>query len=296
MSKRLIVMFSGGLDSRLAIRIMQKQGFKIIALFFKLPFGTGCCNEGCAFNFSQMQGVELKIFDCTRGKLLQEYLEIIRNPKYGWGAGMNPCIDCRIFILKKAKEFADRKGIELIVTGEVLGERPMSQMKRAMDIIEKESGLNGRLLRPLSAKLLPETEAEKKGLADREKFYDIQGRRRERQMTLAKKFKISYPSPAGGCLLCEKLYCEKLKKILNKKDLSYNDIQLLKTGRHFEASQIILGRNKKENELLEKEKGIKIIPKQIGATALVKNKKYQKKAEKLIQKYSKHKIKDFIIR
>ena len=97
-------------------------------------------------------------------------------------------------------------------------------------------------------------------------------------------------------MLCEKLYCEKLKKILNKKDLSYNDIQLLKTGRHFEASQIILGRNKKENELLEKEKGIKIIPKQIGATALVKNKKYQKKAEKLIQKYSKHKIKDFIIR
>lgn len=319
MSKKLIVMFSGGLDSRLAVKIMQKQGFEIIALFFKLPFGTGCCNEGCAFNFSQMQGVELKIFDCTKGKLLQEYLKIVRNPKHGRGSGMNPCIDCRIFILKKAKEFADKKGIELIVTGEVLGERPMSQMKRAMDIIEKESGLNGRLLRPLSAKLLPKTEAEKKGLVDKEKFYDIQGRRRERQMALAKKFKISYPHPAGGCLLCEKLYCEKLKKILNKKDLSYNDIQLLKIGRHFEASQIILGRNKKENELLENAKnsfrnfgatksknkqdfvGEKgeyklIIPKQIGPTALIKNKKYQEKAERLIQKYSKHKIKDFIMR
>jgi len=209
---------------------------------------------------------------------------------------MNPCIDCRIFILKKAKEFADKKGIELIVTGEVLGERPMSQMKRAMNIIEKESGLKGRLLRPLSAKLLPETEAEKSGLVDREKFYDIQGRRRERQMILAKKFKISYPSPAGGCLLCEKLYCEKLKKILDKKNLTYNDIQLLKIGRHFEASKIILGRNKKENELLEKEKGIKIIPKQIGPTALIKDKKYKEKAKKLIQKYSKHKIKDFVVK
>ncbi len=294
--KKVIVMFSGGLDSRLAVKIMQEQGFDVVALFFKLPFGTGCCNEGCAFNFSQLQGIELKTFDCTRGKLLQEYLKIIKNPKYGRGAGMNPCIDCRIFILKKAKEFADKKGINIIVTGEVLGERPMSQTKKAMDIIEKESGLKGRLLRPLSAKLLPETEAEKRGLVDKEKFYDIQGRRREKQMILAKKFKISYPSPAGGCLLCEKLYCEKLKKILDKKNLTYKDIQLLKIGRHFEASQIILGRNKKENELLEKEKGTRIIPKQIGPTALIKNKKYQGKAKKLIQKYSKHKIKDFIVR
>ena len=296
MSRKVIVMFSGGLDSRLAVKIMQQQGFEVIALFFKLPFGTGCCNEGCVFNFSQMQGVELKIFDCTSGKLLQEYLKIIRNPKYERGAGMNPCIDCRIFILKKAREFADKKGIELIVTGEVLGERPMSQMKRAMDIIEKESGLKGRLLRPLSAKLLPATEAEKRGWVDRESFYDIRGRRRERQMALAKKFKISYPTPAGGCLLCEKLYCEKLKKILDKKNLTYKDIQLLKIGRHFEASQIILGRDKKENELLEHEKGIKIIPKQPGPTALIKNKKYEKEAKKLIQKYSKHKIKDFIIK
>ncbi|MBA7707239.1 hypothetical protein ES703_116108 [subsurface metagenome] len=111
-------------------------------------------------------------------------------------------------------------------------------------------------------------------MVNREKFYDIQGRRRERQIALAKKFKISYPTPAGGCLLCEKLYCEKFKKILDKKDLSYNDIQLLKIGRHFKASQIILGRNKKENEQLEKEKGIKIIPKQPRPTALIKNKIY----------------------
>ena len=303
---KVIVMFSGGLDSRLAVKIMQEQRLNIWALFFKLPFSKNIEND--IKKFSKKEKIKLKIFDCTKGKLFREYLELIKNPKYGRGTGMNPCIDCRIFILKKAKEFAGEKGIKIIVTGEVLGERPMSQMKRAMDIIEKESGLKGRLLRPLSARVLPETEAEKKGLVDREKFCDIRGRRREKQIALAKRFKISYPTPAGGCLLCEKLYCEKLKKILDKKDLSYDDIQLLKIGRHFEAScvnfdtklpeasQIILGKNKKENELLEKGKGIKIIPKQIGPTALIKNKKYQKKAEKLIQKYSKHKIENFTIK
>ncbi len=277
MSKKLIVMFSGGLDSRLVIKLMQEKNFDILALFFNLPFGAGCCDEGCAFNFSQMQGVELKIFDCTKGKLFQEYLKIVRNPKYGRGAGMNPCIDCRIFMLKKAKRFADKEGIKMIATGEVLGERPMSQTKRAMDIIEKESGLKGRLVRPLCE-------------------IGIKGRSRKKQIALAKKFKISYPTPAGGCLLCEKLYCEKLKKILDKKNLIYKDIQFLKIGRHFEASQIILGKDKKENELLEKEKGIKIIPNQAGPTALIKDKKYEKEAKKLIQKYSKHKIKDFVVR
>ncbi len=294
--KRAIVMFSGGLDSRLAIKIMQEQGFEVLAVFFNLPFGTGCCNIGCSFNFSQMQGINLNVFDCTKGRLFKEYLEAIKIAEHGRGVGLNPCIDCRIFMLKKAKEFADKNNIELIVTGEVLGERPMSQMKRSMKIIEEKTELEGRLLRPLSAKLLAETNAEKVGLIDRSKLYGIQGRRRENQIILAKKFNISYPPPAGGCLLCERLYCEKLKKILNKKSLSYNDIELLKIGRHFEASRIILGRNKKENEFLEKQKGIKIIPKQIGPTALIKNKKHQEKAEELIKKYSKHKIKNFEIK
>ena len=157
--KKVIVMFSGGLDSRLSIKIMQEQGFDVLALFFKLPFGTGCCNEDCSFNFSQLQGINLKIFDCTKGKLLEEYFDVIKNPKYGRGAGINPCVDCRIFMLKKAKEFADKQGIEVIVTGEVLGERPMSQTRRAINLIEKGSGLRGRLLKPLSEKLLPETDA-----------------------------------------------------------------------------------------------------------------------------------------
>lgn len=186
---------------------------------------------------------------------------------------MNPCIDCRIFILKKAKEFADKEKIKFIVTGEVEGERPMSQHKKAMDLIEEESGLKGRLIRPLCE-------------------IGIKGRSRKRQIELAKKFGISYPNPGGGCLLCEKLYCEKLKKILNKK-INFDDVRLLNIGRHFEDSEIILGRNNKENKMLEKEKGIKIIPKQPGATALIKSKKYGGEAKELIRKYSKHNIKEF---
>lgn len=287
---KCIVMLSGGLDSRLAVKIMQERGFDVTALFFKLPFGTGCCDENCSFNFSQLQGVELKVFDCTRddsnesstnsskrgqikGKLFQEYLEIVRNPKHRRGTAMNPCIDCRIFILKKAKEFADKEKIKHIVTGEVVGERPMSQMQKALDLIEEESGLRGRLIRPLCE-------------------IGIQGRRRDKQIELAKKFGISYPNPGGGCLLCEKLYCEKLKKIIDNK-IGFDDVRLLNIGRHFEDSEIILGRNNKENKMLEKEKGIKIIPKQSGATALIKRRKYEEKAKELIRRYSKHNIKEF---
>ena len=276
MKSKCVVLLSGGLDSRLAVKIMQKRGFDVVAVFFKLPFGTGCCDENCSFNFSQLQGIELKVFDCTKGKLFQEYLDIVRNPKYRRGTAMNPCIDCRIFILKKAKEFADKEKIKYIATGEVEGERPMSQMKKSLDIIEEESGLKGRLVRPLCE-------------------IGIQGRRRDKQIELAKKFGISYPNPGGGCLLCEKLYCEKLKKIINKK-IEFDDVRLLNIGRHFENSEIILGRNNSENKMLEREKGIKIIPKQPGATALIKSRKYEEKAKELIRRYSKKEIREFEVR
>ena len=279
---KCILLFSGGLDSRLSVKIMKEQGLEIIVVYFKLPFSKDVEEE--IKEFCKSEKVKLKIFDCTKGKLFQEYLDVIRNPKHGRGVGLNPCIDCRIFMLRKAKKLADKKGIEYIVTGEVIGQRPMSQTKKAAQIIEEKAGLKNRIMRPLI------------------EFYKIQGRKRDKQIALAKKFGISYPAPAGGCLLCEKLYCEKLKKILNEKNLGYKDIQLLKIGRHFESSQIILGKNKTENELLEKEKGIKIIPKQSGPTALIKpcpptqRKELINKAKKLIQKYSKHKIKDFTIK
>ena len=213
MKKKCIVLFSGGLDSRLVIKIMQKRGFEVIALFFKFPFGTGCCDEGCSFNFSQMQGVRLEVFDCTRGKLLQEYLDIVKKAKHGTGVGVNPCIDCRIFMLKKAKKFADEQGIEIIATGEVLGQRPMSQHKKGLEIIEKESELGSRLVRPLLE-------------------YGIQGRRRDKQIALAKKFKIKYPFPAGGCLLCEKELKKRLKFLLDR-GLNEEEIKLIGVGRHF---------------------------------------------------------------
>ena len=286
-------MLSGGLDSRLAIKIMQEQNFEVLSLFFKLPVGTGCCDENCSFSFSQTHGVKLKIFDCTKKKLLDEYLSLIKKPKYKRGAGINPCIDCRIFMFKKAREFADKNKIDLIVTGEVLGERPMSQKRKAMDIIEDEAGLKGRLLRPLSAKLLEETEAEKKGLVNRKKLYNIEGRNRKNQMELAKKFNITYPTPAGGCLLCEKELIKRFNTLLKRK-LNEDTINLIGVGRHFIIDNIwvVLGRNQKENKIIEfiGKKYNLIIPEFMGPSAVVLdkyNKKFKEKINELIIAYSK---------
>jgi len=289
--EKVIVMLSGGLDSRLAVKIMQEQGFEVVALFFNLPFGTGCCDQNCSFNFSQLSGVEMKIFDCSKGELLQEYLDVIKEPLYGRGSGINPCVDCRIFMFKKAKEYADKEGIEIIVTGEVLGERPMSQMKKKLDLVEEESGLKGRLLRPLSAKLLEETEAEKKGIVDRSKLYDIEGRRREKQMELAKKFNISFPTPGGGCLLCEKGLKEKLKYLLER-GMNEKEIKLINVGRHFNLDGwVILGKDEKENEIIEKIGIGEVVVAEdldvIGPSALILDKTDKDKVNKLIRAYSK---------
>jgi tRNA-uridine 2-sulfurtransferase len=295
--KKCVLLFSGGLDSRLAVKIMQNQGYKVTAVFFKLPFGCGCCDAfGCSFNFSQMEGVKLEVFDCTKGDLLQEYMEVLKEGKNGRGASVNPCRDCKIFMFERAKKFADDKKIDLIVTGEVLGERPMSQMKKSMDLIEEQSDLKGRLLRPLSAKLLPETNAEKQGLVDREKLYDIHGRRREKQMALANKFKIKYPAPAGGCLLCEK-FLKKRFEFLFKRGITEKELPLTYVGRQFiiNGSWIILGRDKKENDLIEMvgNNGVgKLITSDdvevIGPSVVVLDGKVSdKKIHELIRSYSK---------
>jgi len=252
---KAIALLSGGLDSKLAIKLLQEQKIKIIALFFLLPFGSGCCIPNCAFNFAQTQDMPLKIIDCTKGKLFQEYIKTIRKSKHGYGTAMNPCIDCRIFMLKKAKQLMKKEKANFIITGEVLNERPMSQTRKALVLIEKESELKGKILRPLSAKLLPETEAEKKGLVNRDKLLAIQGRRRIEQIALAKKYEITYPTPAGGCLLCEKEFARKLKDLFkHKKKIEPRDIELLKLGRHFRYKQnkIIVGRNEQENKKLIK--------------------------------------------
>lgn len=263
---KAIVLFSGGLDSRLAIKLLQEQNIEILALNFDLPFGGGCCKTSCSFNFTQTAGIKLEIIDCKSGKLFQEYMKMIKKPKYGRGSGINPCIDCHIFMLKKAKRMMIKGGYDFIATGEVLGERPMSQHMKAMKIIEEESGLKGRLLRPLSAKLLPETNAEREGIVKRNLLLNIQGRSRKKQIELAEKYKMKYPSPGGGCVLCEKEFAERLKNLLKiKKRIVYDDIELLKVGRHFlfDKSIIIVGRNQKENEIIMKIGKIKMEVKDI---------------------------------
>lgn len=251
MSIKAIGLLSGGLDSALALRIILEQGIEVEAIKFTSPF-CQCDQGGKCFSDEIAKNEGVKLVSISKG---EEYLSVIQNPMHGYGSGMNPCIDCRIFILKKAKEYADTHGALFIFTGEVLGQRPMSQHREALDIIEKESGLAGELLRPLSAKYLPETLAEKNGWVNREKLLAITGRSRKPQLFLAKEHNISiFGCPAGGCLLTDKNFAARLREHLTvEKKLSLNDVLILKRGRHFryKNAKIIVGRNERENNLLK---------------------------------------------
>ena len=250
---KALALFSGGLDSILAAKLILNQGIDVAAVIFVTPFHLRK-NGGCgAAEAARQLGVPLKIVNVG-----DEYLKMVRKPKHGYGRNMNPCIDCRIFILKKAKKYAKEIGASFIFTGEVLDERPMSQHSKAMKIIEEEAGVKGKILRPLSAKLLPEIGMEKKGIVDRKKLLGIRGRSRKPQIKLAEGFNIKdYPSPAGGCLLTCKEYADKLRDLFkHKKRCSMADVSLLKVGRHFRfgENKIIVGRNEAENNLLAAEK------------------------------------------
>ena len=266
---KAIGLLSGGLDSTLALKLMLNQGIDVIALNFTSLFCT--CNRCYAIELLKKEKIPFKLIN--KG---DEDLKIIRSPKHGYGSGINPCIDCRIFILKKAKKIMKETKAKFIFTGEVLNQRPMSQYRKALDIIEKESGLKGLILRPLSAKLLSETIPEKKGWVKREKLLAIKGRTRKEQISLAGKFNLNYPCPSGGCLLTQKEFAAKVKDVFKyKKKVNENDMKLLRLGRHFrfhenqrfsghqkskisacKDNKIIVGRNKTENEELLKEKGI----------------------------------------
>jgi len=299
---KALVLLSGGLDSRLAIKLMLDQGIKVEAVHFKIPF-EGCCLPDCSFKFAQIEGIKLHIIDATKGKEFNEYINLVKKPKHGYGTATNPCIDCRIFMLKKAKQLAKKIKAKFIVTGEVLNERPMSQRRKIFELMEKVTRLKGKILRPLSAKLLPETEAEKKGWVDRSKLLEIIGRRRTPQLNLAKKYKLrDFPMPGGGCILCEKEFTNKLQDLLdNKKKIMPKDIQLLRLGRHFRFNnnKIIVGRNEVENNMLLKLKDksdyafeVVDIP---GPTTLLQGKKTQEAIEfaaKLTAKYSKAKTRN----
>ena len=252
MNKRAVALFSGGLDSMLAIKLMLEQGIEVHALNFLTVFCT-CTSKGCmhqATKAAKDLGVPLKVMNIT-----MEYMDIIKNPKHGRGRAMNPCIDCRIFTFKKAKAFMEDIGASFIITGEVLGQRPMSQRRNAIELIEKRSGLEGLVVRPLSAKLFEPSFPEKQGIVDREKLVGIQGRQRETQIKLAEEFGINeYPCPAGGCLLTDVGFSRKVKDLFEYiPDYNISDMHLLKIGRQFRISdklKLFVGRDKSENERL----------------------------------------------
>ncbi|MBW2978150.1 hypothetical protein KY331_04860 [Candidatus Woesearchaeota archaeon] len=248
---KAVGLFSGGLDSALAIKLVQEQGIDVIALNFVSPFCTGV-GEGCSIvDLAKKLKVPIKLMN--KGK---DYLRIVRHPKHGYGKNLNPCIDCKIYILKKAKQYAKKIGAKFVFTGEVVGQRPMSQHYKTLMLIEEEAGLKGKLVRPLCAGLLPPTEAEKKGWIDREKLLKFEGRKRKPQLDLAKKYKIDgFLCGGSGCRLTNKEYARKLRDLFdNKKRVRINDVQLLNCGRHFRLNKnkIIVGRNEQDNKQLLK--------------------------------------------
>jgi len=279
--KKCLLLFSGGLDSILVFQLLKEQGIEVCGVVFKSCF----FGPEQAKKSAKQIGLNLKVVDIS-----DEHLEIIKNPKYGRGSGMNPCIDCHLLMLKKARQIMQKHNLDFIATGEVLGERPMSQNKKALELLEKKSGLEGLLLRPLSAKLLEQTIPEKEEWVSREKMLGIFGRQRKEQIKLAKKFKINnYPTPAGGCILCETEFSRKLKNLLDiYPQAQKNDIHLLKIGRHFwsDSAKIVIGRDREENLKLQKlfkKRDLLVEPKNTpGPTALIRFYNGEEKEKALI--------------
>jgi len=254
MQRKAIALFSGGLDSTLAIRLMQLQGIDVQAIHFTSPFfgvtPDSDCGKYDARRAAEMIGVPLTILN-----LGNEYLEMLRQPRHGYGKAINPCIDCHAYFLRKAKEIMLSTGADFVITGEVLGQRPMSQRRDALAIVEREGDMQGLLLRPLSAKLLPLTIPEREGWVDRERLPSIKGRSRKLQMQLAAELGVKeYPNPAGGCLLTEVSYSSKVRDIFDHfNQLNARDFRLLRIGRHFRldpGTRVIIGRDDRENSLL----------------------------------------------
>ena len=245
-------MFSGGLDSTIAVHMMQQQGLDVLALHFILPFysGFGLAHEGIKKR-AELLGVPLRIQE--EG---EEYLAMFKARQYGFGKNANPCIDCRIHRFEKAKRIMEETGASFVASGEVVGQRPMSQRRDCLDIIEKKSGLKGFILRPLCAKILRPTLVEDRGWVKRGEMLDLWGRGRKGQIAYAAQYGLSYSAPAGGCLLTNARTAERYADLAaNSPDFSLSDFKLLAWGRHFRLNpslKFIVARDDGENEMIDK--------------------------------------------
>lgn len=243
---KAVLLFSGGLDSILAAKLLQREGIEIYPLFCSSMFW----DSKLTIKAAEELGLPLRIVDVS-----EKIWSLVKNPKYGRGKGVNPCIDCKIMMLKEAKKYMEEIGAHFVATGEVLGERPMSQRKDTMILIAKESDLEDFLVRPLSAKLLPPTLPEREGWVKREGLLDIMGRSRKRQLELAEELGVKFfPSPGGGCVFTDPAFSKRVKDLLkHDPDAKLLDAEMLKYGRHFRLSEevkLIVGRDREENESL----------------------------------------------
>ncbi|MBT8346859.1 MAG: thiamine biosynthesis protein, partial [Desulfofustis sp.] len=235
---RAISLFSGGLDSICATRVVMAQGVEVLAIKFVSPFfGYDILRDpdGYRSKIKQKYGIEVSVYDIS-----EEYLQMLRSPSHGFGKYFNPCVDCKIFMLERAKTMLDEFGASFLITGEVLGQRPMSQRRDTLNVIERDSATRSLLLRPLSAKLMNPTEAELNGWVDREKLLDFSGRGRSRQIALAKSFGITdFPAPAGGCILADPILSTRIARVYNndfvvtQQNMNVADILLMLIGRQF---------------------------------------------------------------
>ena len=251
---KAIALLSGGLDSTLAVLVLSNLGVEVTAVTFLTQFGCDITDRSsCGHN--PFPAAEKFGFNVKICHLADKFLDIVKNPVHGHGRNMNPCIDCRILMLREAKELMTLAGADFLVTGEVLGQRPMSQRRDSFPLIDREAGVEGIVLRPLSAKCLKPTIPELEGLIDREKLYGFAGRSRKPQMALDHELGLTdYPSPAGGCLLTDPIYAWRLRELLeHRPDPEEREISLLRVGRHFRldrVAKLVIGRNQKENETI----------------------------------------------
>ncbi|MFK5951538.1 MAG: tRNA 4-thiouridine(8) synthase ThiI [Desulfobacterium sp.] len=245
---RALGLSSGGLDSILAALILKNQGIDVTWITFKTPFFS----PKPAILASKQNNIPIRVEEIT-----DIYMEMLKNPQAGYGKNMNPCMDCHTLMFSQAGVIMEKEGFDFLFSGEVAGQRPMSQTKNSMNYVAKNSGFKGHILRPLSARLFPETPMENEGLVDREKLLDISGRSRKVQIALAKEMGVTrYPAPAGGCLLTDKGFSKKLRDLMYvQKIYDTRDLYLLSHGRHLRLApdtRIVVGRTQAENQEISK--------------------------------------------